>query len=256
MNGLLKKSLLAATLAVTMAGSANAGYISLDWQEEGDELAFLDEDAGIEWLMLTETAGMSLNDVQAELGAGGLYEGWRFATATEVESIVADLTGDMEDQYATYTGTNNPDSIKAVYKGFSDLFGWSREITRDSGWSKEYDYRSYGLYFDDGSIEMAGVRWIKNPQTVSSTKFYSWSFTSTENSLYNNDYTAIGHGVYLVGDGGATLTTQEDMSLVSNNPLYANATAVPEPTGIALMAAGLLGLGAVRRRKQTKTGEA
>ena len=132
MNKLLKKSLLAATLAVAMAGSANAGYISLDWQEEGDELAFLDEDAGIEWLKLTETAGMSINDVQAELGAGGLYEGWRLASAFEVESITKDLTGYSES--ASLSNVSY-DKTTRMHEDFVDLFDWTNTVTTGSGWS-------------------------------------------------------------------------------------------------------------------------
>jgi hypothetical protein len=59
-------------------------------------------------------------------------------------------------------------------------------------------------------------------------------------------------GIYLVGDGGATLSTQEDMSLVSNNPLYAEANEVPEPSGVLLMASGLFGLGAMRRKRKKR----
>ena len=240
MNGLLKKSLLAATLAVTMAGSANAGYISLDWQEEGDELAFLDEDAGLEWLMLTETAGMSLNEVVTELDEGGMFEGWRLASRSEVTDLFIDVI-----DYASFNeGTTTASWSGArgnIYGEFTGLFGWTYTNS-----SAKY---SYGLYLNDmetstltDEVLMGGVKYDGN------TYLYE-DYTSTS---YSMDWSSGTTGIYLVGDGGATLSTQEDMSLVSNNPLYAEANEVPEPSGVLLMASGLFGLGAMRRKRKKR----
>ena len=39
-----------------------------------------DTDAGLDWLDVTESRGLSYNDVTAQLGAGGTYDGWRYDT--------------------------------------------------------------------------------------------------------------------------------------------------------------------------------
>ena len=44
-------------------------------------------EGGLEWLDLTETTGWSINSITPELEAGGLFEGWRFATLDEIETL-------------------------------------------------------------------------------------------------------------------------------------------------------------------------
>ena len=50
-----------------------------------------DTGTGLDWLDVTETSGLSVNEVLAELGTGGLYEGWRYATATEVDQLITNF---------------------------------------------------------------------------------------------------------------------------------------------------------------------
>ena len=249
MKKAILKTVMSAALATVMVGGANAGYISLDWQEEGDDRAFLDEDTGIEWLKLSETAGMSINDVQAELGAGGLYEGWRLASAFEVESITEDITG-----YSASASLRNVSYAETthMHEDFVDLFDWTNTVITGSGWNRNVHETSYGLYLDGEDVDMAGTRLYKDVKFPTNSRYFSDVNIGFEND-YSMDYTSPNYAVYLVADGGATLTTQQDMSLVANNPNAA--INVSEPTGAVLMAAGLLGLGAVRRRKQAKAAE-
>ncbi len=44
---------------------------------------------GYEWLDPVTTWGESYNYVESQLGGGGLYDGWRYATKTEVETLVS-----------------------------------------------------------------------------------------------------------------------------------------------------------------------
>lgn len=69
-------------LLLLCSHSANAGLVDM-----GSYV--YDTDSNIEWLRVTETTGMSYNDVYAELGAGGAYEGWRYATINDFEGLLA-----------------------------------------------------------------------------------------------------------------------------------------------------------------------
>ncbi len=66
--------------------SAQAAFISQDSSFGTDTITY-DTDTGLEWLDLTESTGLSVNQVQAELGAGGLYEGFSYATRSDVETL-------------------------------------------------------------------------------------------------------------------------------------------------------------------------
>jgi len=53
----------------------------------------VDTGTGLEWLDLTETQGLSYNQVLAQTGAGGLFAGYRFAEAYEVETLFDNAGG-------------------------------------------------------------------------------------------------------------------------------------------------------------------
>jgi len=85
------RHLLLATTAFALllaSGTASAAYVHQDYATSGDGLTTLDQSTGIEWLKLSVTKGMSIEQVAAKMGAGGLFDGWRFPTGEEVESVL------------------------------------------------------------------------------------------------------------------------------------------------------------------------
>ena len=58
-------------------------FRTVDVASEGDELAVLHYDTGLEWLNVRETWGMSMEDVNNALQ--GDLQGWRLPTNEEVE---------------------------------------------------------------------------------------------------------------------------------------------------------------------------
>jgi len=51
----------------------------------------LDSDTNLEWLDVTETRGLSYQQVSSMLGSGQLYEGWRYASVSEFETLVSNF---------------------------------------------------------------------------------------------------------------------------------------------------------------------
>lgn len=79
-------AILAGLLLATPAGAV---LIAQDLSAPGDELLTLDSDTNLQWLDLTETAGLSYDDIIG--GAGGyLAAGFSFATTTQVATLWAD----------------------------------------------------------------------------------------------------------------------------------------------------------------------
>ena len=62
--------------------------VNVDWKVPGDGLAIRDTTNNMEWLDLTVTADLALDYVAGQLGPGGEFEGWRFATQPEARALL------------------------------------------------------------------------------------------------------------------------------------------------------------------------
>jgi hypothetical protein len=91
------KSIISAvcTCLLIVTFKANAATISVDWKVTGDNLITSDTATGLNWLDLTETSGKSRDDVVTQLGTGGVYDGWRYATSSEVVTLWGNIGVDL-----------------------------------------------------------------------------------------------------------------------------------------------------------------
>jgi len=85
--------------------NANAALVSADWQTSGDNLITRDTETGLDWLELTETTNMSYEYVTSQLGVGGQFEGWSYATTVQISSLFDSAGG--TGPYDGWSSRNN-----------------------------------------------------------------------------------------------------------------------------------------------------
>ncbi|MCK5001822.1 MAG: hypothetical protein KAS57_02300 [Gammaproteobacteria bacterium] len=90
-------------LAASIVQTCHAALVERDWLAPGDGAITWDTATGLEWLDLTETAGLSFNQVAAQLGAGDTYEQFSYATDEQIRDLLAavglkEFDGGLSDQ--------------------------------------------------------------------------------------------------------------------------------------------------------------
>ena len=100
--------LLTATTALVLSTSVNAAIISADWQTAGDNLITHDTESGLNWLDLTETNTLTYNYVNGQLGTGGQFAGYRYATSDEVVQLWTNFGVDLTSGAPYNSAVYNP----------------------------------------------------------------------------------------------------------------------------------------------------
>jgi hypothetical protein len=231
-----KNTLIAATLLLSIT-SAQAALVESDWQSTGDALATLDTDTGIEWLDLTQTLDMSINQAESLTGAGSIFEGWRLPTRAEVAQMMttafaseADLIANFEGQRHIFTGVAITET-----RNFQSLFGIGYNSGSNRGTRGQFKNDPGQTY---QAVE-SGVTYLRaDNRVVISTNSPRTGTDYDQHSWYLS--------VYLVSDGGTTLSSQLDPSLNSNN-VQSPINNVSAPALLGLMSLGLFGFTARNR---------
>jgi hypothetical protein len=240
MNMKLKTTLIATVLLLSTA-STQAAFVETDWNTTGDARATLHEETGLEWLDLSETNNMSINEVQALLDT--TYSGWRLPTRSEVSIM-------MNDIFSEATITEEKFNKQVVISGYHPSLYSNHLFLQTIG--HEVSRMSRGQYIND----QYGQREYENSSynVIFSGMYYGNTSTNTYmNIAANSAFTGAGedfhqsqYGVYLVSDGGTTLSSQLDPSINANNAA-APINDVSAPTIMGGLFT-LLGLVAIRRR--------
>jgi hypothetical protein len=116
--------LASATIALLISSSVNASLI-----DNGNYTT--DTVSGLNWLDLTETNGLTYYYVSSQLAAGGVYDGWRYATLAETENLFMEFglpitnTSESPISASTLSGIttmisylgNTPGEFSAEYSG-------------------------------------------------------------------------------------------------------------------------------------------
>jgi hypothetical protein len=239
----MKMAITAATLLLAM-GTAHAEMQLTDWKTAGDANVTLDVETGVEWLHVDETEGMGIDDVIPLLDT--TYAGWRLPTADEVSVYFMHLLPTLPDPigYDPYTkqySEGNGYAANSYITTMQTYVGVTGVSAGRSRWN-------YGMYYEDGtaSSDLYASGYVHGAS--SSGKFIN---IHVEFLREGGSHASIGHvdyGVFLVSDGGTTLSSQQDPSLNANN---AESPAANVSAPALLSGFALLGL-AFGRRQRTK----
>lgn len=209
-----------ALLFLSLSLPANAALISVDWQAAGDSLMVRDTNTQLEWLNLTQTTGLSYAEVSSQFGAGGGFEGLRYATNAEVLALFGDyfgisLAAGMSREVPAYLDPGVRLASETLGDGVS---GGTDDISGPNA-----NYRLVGFTGDlmtDGSRFALGAvtRW-------SDTDYYTLKDPLEFFDIYAGDFSWTGS--YLV-----------------------RTVATPLPAAAWLLGAGLMALCGVAKRRQ------
>lgn len=225
-----RSMLIALSLVLpVLSYDANASFISTDWKVAGDAKAVLDVSTGLEWLKIDNTKGLSPSQVgQSVQNENHVLYGWRFATEQEYRQMISN-----------FFGRNAIDTVLTTSEraAFHNTFGLSN-TNEASAWLAAGDA--------NGRVVQTGTR---NNNT--SLNFYLYQ----NNNYYTTPVSWL--GVWVVSDGGTTLSSINDPALNINNPnAPVNQGGVTPPAdvsgvaGFGLLGLLLTGLGLRRRSRQ------
>jgi len=94
----------ACAIAFSISATTEAAFIESDWQSSGDNLLTIDTASGLEWLDVPVVLNRSYIDVSSQFGIGGDFEGFRYATVSEVGDLFQNAGLTLTPPEGTYTG--------------------------------------------------------------------------------------------------------------------------------------------------------
>lgn len=83
-----RQSLICAVVAALLLEGVQAAFVSVDDPTYGTGAFTGDPGTGLEWLDITQALNRSYNDVSAQLGPGGEFEGLRYATREDLVTLL------------------------------------------------------------------------------------------------------------------------------------------------------------------------
>ncbi|WP_145999096.1 PEP-CTERM sorting domain-containing protein [Oceanicoccus sp. KOV_DT_Chl] len=202
-----------------------------------------DTATGLEWLDVTATIGLSYNQVSAQLGAGGTWQGWRYATYSELDQLIAGFG---------YSPVITPCSLGQVYcdnslPGDNNLIETMIQTLGDTYYQYLVDENLLGYY--DLQAGGAGYTYGILGSTAGSAGYPGYRDIGM--ILDQQDYYVPSGNPGDRPDIVASIWTaqQETASDPFIGSYLVRTSAIPVPAAIWLFGSGLVALGWVRRKQ-------
>ncbi len=193
-----------------------------------------DTDTGLDWLHLGETEGYSYSQVLTQTGAGGLFEGWSFASEQQLTDFFNHAGGSGNYKAAASTLLSDGSILRPEHGIMDDL------------------YASWNVFPD--SQGFAGFWWgtpMANSNAAGGAVI--WGARMSDDSIRSGLFGLKTYDGFINLEGTLLNGLVQPVSIESAYPAYGSAlvrqsiTPVPVPAAIWLFLAGLIGLMTVAR---------
>ena len=220
-----------------------ASYASASFINSADSSFTTDTESGLDWLDVTTSVGQSYSEVSGQLGSGGSYDGWRFATGGEVETLVAHAStiavgsSDLSEQ----NGFSFADVLIPLMGSTSDAYEnyWHEGAYDD----EDFDVL-FGLALAEGDELLSGETYAYFIDDIDDFVTSADEFSMTYTSIHNDSYSL---GSFLVRN------TADDLAF--SKPWgwgHSPQSQVAEPASLLLLGLGLFGLGMIKIQRQRR----
>ncbi len=231
---MLKQTLTVAVLSLSL--STNAAIIDMDYYT-------VDTDTGLNWLDVTMTAGLSRDNVNSMLVEGGALEGFRYATASELDQLIINFGYVAVNQNCSHAlhcdgmgNSGDPEIIETMIKTLGDTFDKQLDLENNN-----LDVPEDGAGFTKGILgsqlrsEVGGIYY--DTAIIVDGEQVSRSSGASGGDATDNVSTAY----------GSFRTDQSHWQLGSF--LVAEVAVVPVPAAAWLFGSALIGLVGIKRKK-------
>jgi hypothetical protein len=193
--------------------------------------------SGLDWLDVTASVNRSYFDVSSQFGVGGDFEGWRYASGVELNTLISNAGGKKSPIFnkgKVYQPETNNISVADTLVTLLGSTGDTQYLhDHNQTWDDYYGYdEGAGLDWTSGYI----LDTVRQDTHYVARLYDADMYDSTLD--YTDPYSAVWYanshfysmGSYLVRDS-------------TNN--------IPEPATLSLLGLGLAGLGFARRQKKS-----